>query len=106
MFQVQGKDLFAYVNGAKLGPFDLSGLLDLILGKKGSGSSAARRRALLQAPAIASLAFDGATLWIVINNGWAGGGNSGAPSAGVLPRLHRPYAAAHAPVRLQTGPAG
>lgn len=75
MFQVEGKQLFAYHSGTKQGPFDLSGLLALISSSdSGASGGGARRRALLQgsgspAAGIASLAFDGTMLWVVLTTG-------------------------------------
>ncbi len=80
MYSIEGSELFIYLGGQKVGPFDLAGLLALV----DSGSSSRRR--LLDANgrrgrrlpedgsssglSISSLDYDGSSLWVVLSNGW------------------------------------
>ncbi|PRW60393.1 type 1 secretion target domain-containing [Chlorella sorokiniana] len=70
MYSVQGSQLYTYNAGEKAGPFDLSGLLDLVNGGNGGrrrllGSSSSSSSGL----SISSLDYDGGSLWVVLSNG-------------------------------------
>lgn len=45
MYTVQGSEVYAYTAGSRAGPFDLSGLLDLV---KANSQPSATRRSLLE----------------------------------------------------------